>query len=184
MSPRDSAPPELIEATVCAVRRARVADAAQLKDAVDRSLEHLRPWMPWIAQEPTTLAQREELLEQWDARWRAGTEYQYVIEVDGRVAGACGLMTRVGPGALEIGYWVSADMAGRGMATAAASALTHAGLVLDGIGRIVIFHDEANRASGRVPAKLGYVRAGKKFVEPQAPGETGVHVRWVFKKPG
>src|SRR5262249_38083416 len=30
-------------------------DAPLLKDAVDRSLEHLRPWMPWTPDEPEEL---------------------------------------------------------------------------------------------------------------------------------
>ena len=177
-------PAESLDAGICTLRRARVADAMQLKDAVDRSLEHLRPWMPWISEEPTTLAQREELLAKWESNWDGGTEFNYLIEHDARVVGCCGLMARVGPGALEIGYWVSAESVGRGLGTAAAGALTTAGLAVDGIEEVVIFHDEANTASGRVPEKLGYARSGKRFRAPEAPGESGVLLRWVLKKPG
>ena len=33
-------------------------DAALMKDAVDTSLDHLRPWMPWAEAEPSTLEQK------------------------------------------------------------------------------------------------------------------------------
>jgi RimJ/RimL family protein N-acetyltransferase len=154
-----------------------------VKEAVDRSVEHLRPWMPWIAEEPTTLVQREELLSAWSRSWDDGTEFNYGIDVDGRIVGCCGLMTRAGPGLLEIGYWVSGDMVGRGIATAAARALTEAALCLDGVETVVIFHDEANTASSRIPEKLGYVREGVARREPEAPGESGVTVRWVIRRP-
>ena len=65
-------------------------------------------------------------------------------------------MTRMGPGILEIGYWVHSAYAGRGIATAAAGALAEAGAGLDGIERIAIKHDIANPASGRVAEKLGF----------------------------
>ena len=32
-----------------------------MHDAVTESIEHLRPWMPWIADEPVTVEQRRAL---------------------------------------------------------------------------------------------------------------------------
>ncbi len=40
------------------------------------------------------------------------------------VLGGSGLHTRIGPGALEIGYWVQADHIGKGYATEVCAALT------------------------------------------------------------
>ncbi len=83
-------------------------------------------------------------------------------------------MARRGPGGLEIGYWVARDRTGRGMATAAAAALTEAAFGLPGIERVEIVHDLNNAASGQVPRKLGYARAGTgpgRF--QRAPGECG-----------
>ncbi len=38
------------------------ADAHLLKAAIDESIEHLSPWMPWIAEEPTELTAKVELI--------------------------------------------------------------------------------------------------------------------------
>ena len=34
-------------------------DAARLVEAVADSVEHLRPWMPWIAHEPFSVTERQ-----------------------------------------------------------------------------------------------------------------------------
>ena len=46
-------------------------DAAAIKDAVDSSLEHLRPWLPWAHEEPQTLEQKVELLRMFRGRRRS-----------------------------------------------------------------------------------------------------------------
>ena len=83
-------------------------------------------------------------------------------------------MARIGDGGLEIGYWVHPGFTGRGVATAAAAALTEAALALPGIDRVEIHHDILNLASGRVPAKLGYDCVGTTATTVElAPGDSG-----------
>jgi RimJ/RimL family protein N-acetyltransferase len=67
----------------------------------------------------------------------------------------------------------------RGIATAAAAALTDAAFALPGVDHVEIHHDELNRASGRIPAKLGYraIETRRGRFEP-APGESGVDQIW------
>ena len=66
------------------------------------------------------------------------------------LAGGAGLMARIGPGGLEIGYWVHAGHVRRGLATAATSALIAEAFTLPGITRVEIRHDELNTASGGI----------------------------------
>ena len=70
-----AAPPEEVVLDGFVLRRYRRDDAPALAVAVGESLEHLRPWMPWIALEPVTLAEREDLISRWDRNWSEGTEY-------------------------------------------------------------------------------------------------------------
>ena len=69
------------------LRRYQREDAGALAMAIGESLEHLRPWMPWIAPEPLRLEEREELIERWDRDWAAGREYSYGIFQGARVVG-------------------------------------------------------------------------------------------------
>lgn len=159
------------------VRRWQVDDAAALHEAVTESVEHLRPWMPWIAEEPLTLERRRELI----AGWQSGSgarDRVYGMFVDGEAVGGCGLHARIGRGGLEIGYWVRVGRTGRGYATAASRRLTDIAFGQPDIDRVEIRHDATNIASSRVPAKLGYERVGEVRRPPVAPSETGVDHVW------
>jgi ribosomal-protein-serine acetyltransferase len=94
------------------------------------------------------------------------------------IAGSCGLMARIGPGGLEIGYWVHRDYVRRGLATAATEALTDAAFGLPGIDRVEIVHDELNVFSEAVPRKLGFTRVGQRPLDVVPEGGTGLGIVW------
>ena len=87
-------------------------------------------------------------------------------------------MARIGPGGLEIGYWVHRAFTRRGLATAAAAALVEQAFRLPGVNRLEIVHDELNVASGGVPRKLGFTEVGRRAIEAPPPAGTGVGVVW------
>lgn len=179
-----TAPPGKVVLDGFVLRRYQREDAPALAAAVGESLEHLRPWMPWIALEPTTLEEREELLARWDRDWAEGTQYTFGMFRESRVVGGAGLMRRIAEDGLEIGYWVHPAFVGRGFATRAARALTTLGLVLSGVTHVEIHHDRANVASGRVPCKLGFEMVREEPVKIAAPGETGVSCVWRMDRAG
>ena len=172
-------PQESLRHGQVSLRRWHPDDAAALLTAVIESQEQLRPWMPWAdAYDADNAA---EYLRDCQAQWASGEAFAYAIIVGDRIVGSAGLHNRVGDGGLEIGYWVHSDWTGRGIATDATAALTDAALALPGIERVEIYHDAANGASGRIPAKLGYVRLGQRpprDLWPPAPGESGTDVVW------
>ncbi len=166
------------------LRFVQVADADAVARAVGESLEHLRPWMPWADEKSADPGfQRGRLRAQPHQRER-GDEWQYVLcaATDDTLLGAFGLMTRRGPGTLEIGYWLHVDAGGRGRATAAARTLTEVGLELDGIDRMIIVCDEANSRSAAVPRRLGYTLERVETRAPEAPGETGRMQFWIAER--
>lgn len=148
-----------------------------MHEAVTESIEHLRPWMPWIADEPVTVEQRRERVSGWRAQWDEGDRV-YGMFVGEAAVGGCGLHARIGPGGLEIGYWVRVGRTGRGYATEASRLLTDIAFATPGIERVEIRHDATNAASSRVPAKLGYLRVDDLHRPPVAPAETGVDHVW------
>lgn len=148
------------------------ADAPGFKRSLDASLAELRPWIPWARKEPSELDVLEARLAGYERDFHSGANALYaILDADGKeVLGGVGLYRRVGPGALEIGYWIRSDLAGRGLATEAAAALTQAGLELDGIERIEIRCDPENAASAAVPRKLGYRHIGTVETSVEAGG--------------
>jgi RimJ/RimL family protein N-acetyltransferase len=177
-------PPESIREGNLLLTRPRTADRDEMIDAVNASLDELRPWFPW-AQQPATEESVGTFLESVERSWEEGTGFAYVGREAGgdessrRVVCGCGLHVRLGPGALEIGYWVRTDRTRRGIATSAAGALTIAALDLGGVERLQIHCDQSNRPSAGVAAKLGYTLDRTEPKEPAAPGETGRFMVWV-----
>jgi RimJ/RimL family protein N-acetyltransferase len=134
------------------------ADATLLKEAIDTSLDHLRPWMPWAADEPQELPAKVQLLRSFRGRFDLDTDYVYGIFnlEQTQVLGGAGLHTRIGPGALEIGYWIRASQINQGLATETAAALTRVAFEIHQVHRLEIHCDPANTRSAAVPRKLGY----------------------------
>jgi RimJ/RimL family protein N-acetyltransferase len=134
-------------------------DAALLKAAIDASLEHLRPWMPWASDEPEALQAKIERLRQWRGKFDLGQDFVYgVFSLDEKeVLGSSGLHTRVGEGAREIGYWIHADHINQGLATEVAAALTRVAFDIEAVLRVEIHCDPRNVRSAAVPRKLGFV---------------------------
>ena len=164
-------PPEIIATPTGHVRRLTAADAPALSAAATECLEHLRPWMPWATPEGVSeQAQRDRLLGLAGA-WTPSGDFEYGMFLsDGTLVGACGMHRRIGPSALMIGYWVHQDHVRRGIATAAAAALTTAGFDLNRVERIEIHCDDANVASAAVPAKLGLPPARPHRPSPRGAG--------------
>lgn len=170
--------PDVVVAGDVELRKPVVEYARLYVDAVTASVDHLRPWMPWIASEPMTVAQREDLIRTWLNSWNAGTDFHYSMFVGDTLVGATGFHVRRGPRTLEIGYWVHVDHAGRGIATATSRALTSVACATGEVDDVQIWHDKANTASGAIPRKLGYVLDREEPKEPEAPGESGVMCVW------
>jgi RimJ/RimL family protein N-acetyltransferase len=133
-------------------------DAAPLKDAIDSSIDHLRPWMDWAADEPQPLTQKVELLRRFRDEFDLGKDFHYgLFSADkSRILGGSGLHPRLDADAFAIGYWIRVGQTGRGLATEAAAALTRVGLEFCGGDRVEIRVEPENEPSLAVPRKLGF----------------------------
>ena len=172
----DKRPDEVIVHGPVTLHRYREDDVDALFAAVTSSLGHLRPWMPWAADYSRESA--EEYVAGSIRHWDEGTEYNYAITTAGALAGSIGLMARIGPGGLEIGYWVRRAYARRGLATAATAALVEQAFRLPGVDRVEIVHDELNVASAGIPRKLGFTEVGRRPLDFRPPAGSGTGVVW------
>jgi RimJ/RimL family protein N-acetyltransferase len=150
--------PYRIETERLVIRCYEPRDAPLLKEAIDSSLEHLRAWMPWAADEPQTLEEKTELVKFFRSSFDTGENFTCGIfpADESEVLGGSGLHARIGPGGLEIGYWIRASATRQGFATESSAALTRVGFEVCGADRIEIRIDPSNEASFGVPRKLGF----------------------------
>lgn len=156
--PLTPSPPPTIELSDFTMRVWSIADAPALRRALDASDAHLRAWTPWVVDGRVPGMSLEERLAEHAARFAAGTEWVYgLFARDGHeVLGGCGLYPRIGPRAVELGYWLAASHTGRGFATRSAAALTRVAFLDSSIDRVEIRCNPGNVASARVPQRLGY----------------------------
>lgn len=132
------------------------ADAPAVRAALDASDTHLRPWIPFMKDEPRTFDQTVQWLRQHRAGFDSDLIYRYgVFSRDtGELLGENMLIPRVGPGGLEIGYWTHVDRGGRGYATEASSAMVRVAFELAEVERVEIHCAPDNLASSAIPARL------------------------------
>jgi RimJ/RimL family protein N-acetyltransferase len=128
-------------------------DAPALGRAIAESLEHLRLWMPWAADEPRT----EEERRAWIREGTSRDDELLGMWLGGEVVGGCGLHRRIGDDGLELGYWVHAAHLRKGIATEAVRQMTAMAFARPGIERVEIHHHPDNVASGRVAAAAGFM---------------------------
>jgi len=135
------------------------ADAPALRAALDESDQHLRPWIPWMKDEPKTLDETATWLRQKRANFDLDKDFWYGIFDSGgqSLIGEIGLMTRAGPGAREIGYWISQSCEGNGYASEATAATIRVAFEIDKVERIEIYCAPENEPSVAIPRKMGFL---------------------------
>jgi RimJ/RimL family protein N-acetyltransferase len=167
-------PPYRIETERLVIRCYEPEDAPLLKEAIDSSIDHLRPWMPWARNEPQTLDEKVDLLRRFRSQFDADENYPYGVFTpdESRQLGGAGLHPRGGEGSLEIGYFIRADAVGQGLATEVTAALTRAGIEKSGLDRVDIQVEPVNERSIRIPRKLGFTEEARLRgrLEPKEPG--------------
>jgi RimJ/RimL family protein N-acetyltransferase len=155
-------PPYRIETARLVIRCYDPEDAPLLKAAVDSSIEHLLPWMPWARFEPQSVEEKVQLLRSFRGQFDLDQNYIYGIfsADETEQLGGSGLHPRANEGSLEIGYWVAVGAIGQGIATEVTAVLTRAGFELAGLDRVDIQVEPENDRSLAIPRKLGFTQEG------------------------
>jgi RimJ/RimL family protein N-acetyltransferase len=156
-------PPYRIVTEQLVVRCWEPQDASLLKEAIDSSLDHLRPWMPWARHEPQPVEDKVRLLRRFRGAFDLGDDFVYGIfsADEAEVLGGTGLHTRLGAGALEIGYWIRGSRVGQGLATEATAALTRTAFEICAADRVEIRVEPSNEPSMAVPRRLGFTEEAR-----------------------
>lgn len=147
-----------IETPRLVLRCFRREDAPAFRALIDRNNQHLRPWIPWMRDEPMALPDTAHRLGQFRKNFVLKKEFRYAVlrRDNKRMIGLAGLHTRVGPEVLEIGYLLDRGEAGNGFALETSMALVRVAFELHRIARVEIHCAPENRVSARIPEKLGF----------------------------
>ena len=148
-----------IESERLVIRCYNPKDAQLLQKSIQESVEHLRPWFPWVKTEPEELQIKIERLRVFRADFDLNKQYIFgVFDLkETELIGGTGLHPRVGLNAFEIGYWVNVHHVNKGYATEFSAALTKVAFEIENVDRVEIHCDPQNTKSAAIPKKLGYI---------------------------
>lgn len=157
--------PVRTEAGVVTLRPIRLRDARAWSRLRIKNQNMLMPWEPtgigtWQARHHSSAW--PALHSALKAEARSGTMLPFVIEVDGEYQGQL-TVGNIQRGALKsawIGYWVDADIAGRGVATAAVALGVDHCFGAVGLHRLEATVQPTNLASQSVLRKVGFREEG------------------------
>ena len=138
-------------------------DGAELNRATQSSQQHLRPWMPWASPD-TTVEDSETWVRRARARWLLGEEWGVSVWRGDRLVASSGFMLRGRPledGTAEIGMWVRAHEAGRGLGTRVLRAMVDWADAAWPFRKLTWLCEGRNRASARVAEKCGFRLEGR-----------------------
>lgn len=148
------------------LRAWRGEDAAALRPVLLANQEHLRRWIPEHVYSAPPLPQLVERLEDFAAKFAAGVAFRFAVldAHDDRLLGGMSLFPRDAASRVqlaladrvEVGYWLDAEVTGRGLATEGAKALLGAAASLPGIDLAEIRCHRENLPSNAVPRRLGF----------------------------
>jgi RimJ/RimL family protein N-acetyltransferase len=145
------------------LRSWRPGDGEELNRATVSSYEHLRKFMEW-ARPDTSVDDSEGYVRQSRARWLLGEEWSLGIWRGERLVAGSGFMLRGQPlehGTVEIGMWVRADEAGRGLGTSVLRAMVDWADADWPVHKLAWHCDSRNLASARVAEKCGFQLEGR-----------------------
>ena len=143
--------PVLIEGVRLRLRRSTPADA-ETTHAIARDPEVMR-YLEWPA--PQRLADTQAFFDGCAARWQAGSEYHWMIELKADTVAVGCISCRVQRHAADFGYFLARAHWGQGYATEAAGLLVNWLRRQNGIVRIGATTDIDNSASAAVLQKVG-----------------------------
>lgn len=159
--------PERLTTARLDLRVWRESDAEALRAVLDANDAHLRPWLPFMRDEPRSLAETRARCAD-KARWFATDEHhRYAIfeRASGTLVGETMLLNRGGERTREIGYWLAQTSCGRGYVTEATAPLPDLAFAHLDADRVILRCDERNAASLAVAGRLGAVAIGTEVVD-------------------
>jgi ribosomal-protein-serine acetyltransferase len=134
----------------------KIEEAERFYAVIDRNREHLGKWLDFVPKTTDPDVTRG-VIERWCRASAEETGFNYVIEYRGSIVGACGAPRLAkNQHSAEIGYWLSEDVQGRGIATRCCLSLLRWLFEDRKLNRVEIRAAAPNRKSRAVAERLGF----------------------------
>lgn len=155
-----------------ALHRLTLADADELYAAIVNNYDHLVRWLPF-PKHTHSVDDLKQFITQKMHEWEDGVTFAYAIEADGRAVGVIDIRgLKNNDATAEIGYWISAEVGGRGIMTKATEVLSDLAFETFNVPKIMIRAHVDNHGSNRVAEKAGYKQVR------QYQDDEGLHNLW------
>jgi RimJ/RimL family protein N-acetyltransferase len=154
--------PDSFDTERLTIRAPRYGDAPGIVEAVNESLDDLRPWMTW-ARQPTTHEFQEERIRHAMAQWITRENlvlHTYLKGTSTFVIGTGIHRMAWESGSFEIGYWIRSQFSGLGYVTEAVNGITAFTFKHLKANRVEIRCDARNIRSAAVAKRCGFLLEG------------------------
>lgn len=161
-----AAVPSVVKTDRLLLRCWRADDALRLLPVLEANVSRLVGWIPATVASPAPLAELAERLTNFAQAFASNEQWRYGLfsPDETSVLGEVSLFPRTtaertalaAADRVEIGYWLSAEATGRGLATEASKAMLRVAAALPGIEQVEIRCDVRNLRSAAVPRRLGF----------------------------
>ncbi|MBU2602550.1 MAG: GNAT family N-acetyltransferase [Actinobacteria bacterium] len=136
------------------------ADAEELFALVDANRAHLREWLPWVDAN-TEVTHTRQFIASAVKQNEDELGLTCVIVQGGRIVGIVGYHPiNQANKSVEIGYWLSREVVGRGLMTRSCGALIDHAFGVLGLNRVAIPAAVGNARSRAIPERLGFTNEG------------------------
>ncbi|MFJ7828678.1 GNAT family N-acetyltransferase [Peribacillus sp. NPDC046944] len=154
--------PEKIETSRLYLRPCLPGDGLDVYEAIVRSRNELKTWLPFAQQEPSIEASEKNVLKAYaDFILKEDIRLHIYRKEDGQFIGSTGLhRINWDIPKFEIGYWIDTEYRNKGYITEVVERLTRFAFNHYGAKRIEIRCDPNNLTSKRIPEKLGFTLEG------------------------
>lgn len=142
------------------LRIPNIKDAENFFAVIDRNREYLGEWLDFVPK-TTSVEVTRGVIERWQKQADEASSFNYLIEYCGSIIGAGGATRLNQPQNLaELGYWLTEEMQGRGIATRFCRALLHLVFEERKVNRVEVRVAATNMKSRAVVERLGFILEG------------------------
>jgi ribosomal-protein-serine acetyltransferase len=159
-------------------------NAKMVFDTIASNRSHLSPWMDWASDKSTKTPEDSfKFLEIGKNGWDSGKKFNFGIFLNNIYCGNVGVFDVDDEDkSCEIGYWLSKEFVGKGLASASVKALEKEIFSVYHFNRIQIECDKLNTASAKVAQHCGYILEGEIRENQFVPDENRFRTTLLFSK--